>query len=118
MALLIRMEDFDNIYQHRHDSPEQNETFCSSVQSLSEPAPEAGQRRPSFVKAASKRCPSASKEEPNAVQALSKPPAFLSKRLSGRAKTLTFRVQASVPSAPIIILKGAEGRGEGGEKHC
>jgi len=118
MALLIRMEDFDNIYQHRHDSPEQYETFCSSVQSLSEPAPEAGQRRPSFVKAASKRCPSASKEEPNAVQALSKPPAFLSKRLSGRAKTLTFRVQASVPSAPIIILKGAEGRGEGGEKHC
>ena len=116
--LLTRMGDFDNIYQRRHDNPEQYEKFCSSVQSLSKPVPEAGQRRPSLVKAASKRCPSASKEQPNAVQALSKPPAFLSKRLSGRAKTSTFRVQASVPSAPIIILKGEERCGEGGEKHC
>ena len=109
-------EGSDNIYQRRHDSPEQYETFCCSVQSLSKPVPEAGQRRPSLVKAASKRCPSASKEEPNAVQALSKPPTFLSKRLSGSAKTLTFRVQDSVPSTLIIILKGEEGWGGVGKQ--
>ena len=81
---------------------------CNSVRSLSKPAREAAKRCRSFVRAASKRCPSVSKQEPNAVQAQSKPPTFLSKRLSYISKTPTFRVQDSVPSTLIILLKGEE----------
>ena len=91
---------------------------CSSVQSLSKPVQETARCCRSPIKAAWKRCPSASKEEPNTVQALSKPPTFLSKRRHNNAKTSTFSVQDSVPSTPIIILKGDEVWGVGGTAAC